>query len=76
MRPLTDVWPILLRDRLPTAPVPLAAGDADVSLDLQRALANVYDAVGYDLLIDYTQPPPVPMTGPDAEWARQLTQKA
>ena len=33
-RPLTEVWPISLRQRLPEVPIPLLAGDPDVRLDL------------------------------------------
>jgi hypothetical protein len=42
---------------LPVVPVPLLPGDADVTLDLQQALTNVYDLLGYDLAIDYSGPP-------------------
>src|SRR5206468_1077430 len=35
-RPVLDMWPIGLRDRLPVVPVPLSAPDPDVSLDLQQ----------------------------------------
>jgi hypothetical protein len=71
-RPLSDVWPIGLRERLPTVPVPLLPGDADVPLDLQAALATIYDAVGFDLVVDYAQPPDVPLAGDDAAWAAGL----
>ena len=57
MRPSTDVWPIRLSTPLPTVAVPLLAGDADVSLDLQQAMSNVYDLAGYDLAVDYSVPP-------------------
>ncbi len=46
-RPRVGVWPVGLRDRLPTIPIPLAAGDADVPLDLRAALDRVYDEAGY-----------------------------
>ncbi len=60
-RPVTDVWPIPLESPIPTVGVPLLAGDDDVPLDLQLALTNVYDLLGYDLAIDYDQPPPIPL---------------
>lgn len=56
-RPILDVWPIQLNMRLPTVPVPLLPGDSDVLLDLQMALNTIYDALGYDLSVDYTRPP-------------------
>jgi hypothetical protein len=70
-RPLTEVWPIALDARLPVVPVPLLAGDADVPLDLQRALSNVYDLAGYDLAVDYTRRPEVPLAPGDAAWATE-----
>jgi hypothetical protein len=43
---------IALGNPLPTIPVPLFAGDADVFLDLQAAFTAVYDLLGYDLIVD------------------------
>jgi hypothetical protein len=57
-----DVWPITLDQPLPSVPVPLLAGDADVTLDLQAAFTNIYDVIGYDLAVDYTRPPEVRAT--------------
>ena len=70
-RPITDVWPIQLEDRLPVVPVPLLAGDADVALGLQQALTNVYDLLGYDLAIDYSRPPEQPLSPSQAASAAQ-----
>jgi hypothetical protein len=68
-RPYTDVWPIGLRDRLPVLPVPLLPPDADVPLDLQRAVDACYELVHYERLLDYTVPPPPPPLGEaDATW--------
>lgn len=63
------VWPIQLRDRLPTVPVPLRPPDADVPLDLAAAMAAIYDEARYDLSIDYRRPPDPPLSDADAEWA-------
>ena len=68
-RPMVEVWPIQLPDRLPVVPVPLLEGDPDVPLDLQQALDRVYDGFRYDLSIDYTRPPDIPLTGSAADWA-------
>jgi hypothetical protein len=68
-RPYTDVWPVSLRDRLPVVPVPLLPPDADVLLDLQRAVDACYDLVHYERLLDYTvPPPPPPLSEADAAW--------
>lgn len=67
-RPITEVWPINLDQALPTIPVPLLPGDPDVTLNLQRSLNNVYDMIGYDLIIDYAQAPDIPLAHTEATW--------
>lgn len=75
-RQIVEVWPITLQDRLPFVHVSLLPTDADVALDLQQAFTNVYDLCGYDLAVDYTQPPDVPLP-PDADnWADSLLRAA
>lgn len=74
-RPVVEVWPLTLPMPLPVVPVPLLPGDADVVLDLQAALHHLYDALGYDLSIDYTQLPEVPLTEEESHWAMQLLQE-
>ncbi len=71
-RPLTDVWTIALDQPLPRIGVPLLPGDDDVVLDLQAAFTDVYDSIGYDLLLNYDDPPEIKLAGEAAEWARQL----
>ncbi|MDQ2995480.1 MAG: DUF4058 family protein [Chloroflexota bacterium] len=69
----TAIWPLGLRDRLPEIPIPLRAPDDDSLLELGPALAAVYDEAGYDLSIDYAQPPPPPgLSAIDAAWVRTL----
>jgi hypothetical protein len=68
---MTGIWPITLREPLPTIPVPLLPGDADAPLDLQAALTGTYDAFGFDLELDYRQPPEVPLPPADEAWARE-----
>lgn len=70
-RPNLDLWPIGLRDRLPVVPVPLAAPDPNVSLDLQAVLHRVYDAADYGKYI-YGEAPQPPLSPSDAAWAQQL----
>jgi hypothetical protein len=70
-RPILEVWPIQLHMRLPIIPVPLLADDPDVPLDLQLALATVYDALSYDLSVDYTRPADIPLGGEVALWAAE-----
>jgi len=46
------------------------------SLDLQRALTNIYDMLGYDLAIDYSQPPELPLSAQQAAWAKDRFRSA
>ena len=71
-RPLVNVWPIALNRAMPAVPVPLLAGDQDVILDLQEAFTNVYDTLGYDLAVDYSKTPEVPLPLELANWAADM----
>jgi hypothetical protein len=75
-RPIMQVWPIQLDQPLPDVPVPLLPGDPDVMLELQKVLATTYDAHGYDLAVDYTQPPRVPLRPDELRWAQQRLKAA
>lgn len=70
-RPCTGLWPIRLRDTLPTIPIPVTAPAADAQLNLQEALHRVYDAARYANWV-YTSPPEPPLSGDDAVWAKQF----
>jgi hypothetical protein len=71
-RPYTQVWPIGLRDPLPAVPVPLLPPDPDVPLDLQAAVKACFDLVGYERLLDYTAPPPLPpLSEEEAAWVAE-----
>ena len=74
-RNAADVWFWSLRDRLPTLPVPLSPGDADVTLDLQAAFDATFDAAAYAPYI-YRDPPEPPLSGDDAAWAAGLLKSA
>ncbi|MGP0067287.1 MAG: DUF4058 family protein [Isosphaeraceae bacterium] len=67
-RPLTEVYPITLDQPLPQVPVPLLPADADAKLDLQQALAVVYDECGLNYMIDYSKPPEIPLSPEQAAW--------
>ena len=70
-RPVADVWPIPLRSVLPTIPVPLSAGDADVPLDLQKVFSTLYDIYAYDIEVDYNAALNRPLTAEDSMWAAE-----
>jgi hypothetical protein len=72
-RPFTQIWPISLREPLPTVPVPLLPPDLDVPLDLQAAVRACFDLVGYERLLDYSGPPPPPkLDEEDAAWVAEI----
>lgn len=75
-RPETDVWPIALDQPLPSVPVPLLDPDPDVILDLQSAFATIYDLTRYDLVIDYSKPPDVPLAKAAVPWAQERIKAA
>ena len=70
---VAEGWPLGLRDPLPTVPVPLREPDGDIPLPLQEVLNAIYDRAGYDLSIDYRQPPPPPpLSEGDRMWMRNF----
>lgn len=73
-----DLWPIALRDSLPTIAVPLTPPHDDVPLDLQSALDLLFARYRYAELLDYSAPPPAPPFPPaDARWiADRLRERA
>jgi hypothetical protein len=75
-RPITEIWPVSLKAPLPVLPIPLLPGDADVALDVQQVFTTTYDLLGYDLALDYTQPPERPLPKEEAEWAETLLRTA
>jgi len=70
----TWAWPIQLKQRLPKISIPLHAGDADATLDLQAVLNSAYERGGYDLAIDYSKDPSPPLDPALTEWARAVVQ--
>jgi hypothetical protein len=75
-RPLVEVWPIGLDHPLPTISVPLLSDDPDVPLDLQACLRTVYDLGGFDLVLNYSNPPAVPPRDDQAAWVADCLRAA
>jgi len=71
-RPIVQVWPIQLQDRLPTVPVPVLEPDPDVPLDLEAAVISVYERGGFARKIDYRQPPPPALPAEEAAWVEAV----
>ncbi len=69
LRDLFDLYPRRLRERLPRIRIPLAGDDPDVPLDIQAAMAQVYDAGAYSDRINYQSPCRPPLEAGDQAWA-------
>jgi hypothetical protein len=71
-----EIWPLDLRDPLPTIAVPLSPGYDDVALDLQAALDLLFERYRYAELLDYTtSTPPPPFIPTDARWIAERVQQ-
>lgn len=66
------LYPRSLRDRLPRIGVPLAGSDPDVPLDVQAAVAQVYDAGRYREVLDYRAGCIPPLEDDCRTWAESL----
>lgn len=63
-----EAYPISLRQRLPRCRIPLLPEDDDAILDLPAVFTRCYDVGGYDLLVDYSQPPTAELSPDDEAW--------
>jgi hypothetical protein len=70
-RPQADVYLFGVRAPIPDIPIPLRPGEAEPVLALNQVLHDLYDRAGYDLAVDYSQPPIPPLAGEDVQWAAQ-----
>jgi hypothetical protein len=56
--------------------VPLLPDDADVPLDLEAVLDSIYNTFAYDELIDYSEPPPGPLSPARRTWIDEQLRQA
>lgn len=69
--PHADLWPLGLRDPLPTIPIPLRPGEPEPTLDLQAMLHHIYDTADYERFL-YEDDPEPRLSVADTVWASQL----
>ncbi len=74
--PSCTVRPAYFQRPLPVLPVPLAAPDADIQLDLQSLIATVYARSHYDRRLDYTRPLQPPLTDDESTWLAERLRRA
>lgn len=70
-----EFYAVPLHERLPRCRIPLRPPDPDAVLDLPTVFTRCYDVGGYDLLIDYHEPPPVPLQPEESIWMDELLQE-
>ncbi len=71
-RPEGDLYAWTVREQLPTVPIPLARGEAELIVDLQAVFEGVYRRSRYATRIGYQQPvPPPKLARLDQEWTEQ-----
>ena len=63
------LYPFVLRQPIPSFPLPLLPDDPEPRVDLGVTLRALYDRARYKLVIDYRQPPAPPLNAEDAAWA-------
>lgn len=66
------LYPFNVRDPIPIFPLPLKPGDAEPPVRLGEVLKKIYEQSGYDLRIDYRQPPEPPLSEADMTWAKEV----
>jgi hypothetical protein len=65
------VYPVELRERLPTIDVPLLPEHSEIRLDLQAVFDRAYDAAAYDREADYDSEPVPPLDAETTAWMRE-----
>jgi len=71
-RPRAELYLFNVRQPIPDFPIPLRPGESEPVLPLNKLLHTLYDEGGYDLVVDYSQPPDPPLPANDVEWARDV----
>lgn len=64
------------KTEIPRIPIPLVPKDAEPTLDLNHVLHALYERAGYDLAIDYRQPPKPRLRKADLAWAESIIAQA
>jgi hypothetical protein len=64
------------KTEIPPIPIPLVPEDTEPTLDLNGVLHGLYDRAGYDLAINYRQPPQPRLRKGDEAWAQSIIARA
>jgi hypothetical protein len=71
-RPIAELYPFNLRDRLPCFGLPLRSSDEAVAVDLNVLMQLVYESAALDLAIDYGKQPVPGLGQEDFAWVRSI----
>jgi hypothetical protein len=74
-RPQASLYAFNLQDPMPAFPLPLRENEAELIVNLQGLIGDIYDQSGYDLVIDYGEAPLPPLSPEDAKWLVELMKK-
>jgi hypothetical protein len=74
-RPEVQVWPVGVRQPLPTVPIPLRTGEPELALDLKPLIDAVHDGGTYRYQL-YAGVPSPPLSPDDAAWAADIARAA
>jgi len=66
------LYPFNLRDPIPVVPLPLQQGDVEPPIRLSEVFKQTYEACGYDMRINYHEPPEPTLSENDAKWAAEI----
>ncbi len=69
------LYPFGVQQAIPIFPLPLLPDDQEPLVNLNELLAGVYERAGYDLILNYAEPPVPPLNEADAAWANELLKK-
>ncbi|PDW00524.1 hypothetical protein CJ255_20605 [Candidatus Viridilinea mediisalina] len=75
-RPQAELRPFGVRQAIPSFTLPLRRATPEPKVELTPLLHALYDRAGYDLRIDYHQPPVPALAADDAQWATELLRAA
>lgn len=64
-RPIADLYPFNLGDRIPAFLLPLRPEDTEPVVELQTLIDDLYEQLAYDYFIDYSSSPPPPWSESD-----------
>ncbi|MCC5638281.1 DUF4058 family protein [Nostoc sp. CHAB 5844] len=73
--PSAQLFAFTVREAIPNFTIPLGQQEQEIELNLQNLLLKIYEQAGFDLTLDYNQPPVPELLVKDREWIDVLLKK-